>query len=60
MTGTQVNILSVLGHVGQRDITAYAASKDGITNLTRSIAVIYAQLGIRVNADCPGYIQTNL
>ncbi|MBO8155327.1 MAG: glucose 1-dehydrogenase [Bacillaceae bacterium] len=58
--GSIVNNASILGHVGQEGITSYTAAKGGVVNLTRSLGVTYAKNGIRVNAVCPGYIDTPL
>jgi NAD(P)-dependent dehydrogenase (short-subunit alcohol dehydrogenase family) len=61
--GAVVNITSVLALVGTRKhftSHAYAASKGGIISLTRVMAVYYADRGIRVNAVCPGLIETPL
>ncbi len=58
--GSIVNISSIIGSVGQKDITSYAAAKGGVTNQTSSIAVTYANQGIRVNTVSPGYIETAL
>jgi NAD(P)-dependent dehydrogenase (short-subunit alcohol dehydrogenase family) len=55
-----VNIGSVLGVVAQRGATAYCASKAGLHQLTRQMAMDLAPRGIRVNCVAPGYIRTEL
>jgi NAD(P)-dependent dehydrogenase (short-subunit alcohol dehydrogenase family) len=58
--GCVVNIASMLSFFGGGRIPAYSASKGGIVQLTRSLAVAWAADHIRVNAVAPGWISTPL
>jgi meso-butanediol dehydrogenase / (S,S)-butanediol dehydrogenase / diacetyl reductase len=56
--GAIVNVASVAGLVGFRNRAAYCASKGAVIAFTRALAIDHAADGIRVNAVCPGTIET--
>lgn len=58
--GAVVNIASVVGAVGLAGSVGYQASKGGVIQLTRTLAVEWAPHGVRVNAISPGHVGTQL
>ena len=58
--GAIVNMASVLAYHGGALVPAYSASKGGIAQLTKSLALAYAEQRIRVNAIAPGWVRTPL
>ena len=56
--GTIVNMASTAGVQGTPFSIGYAASKHGVVGLTKSLAVEFASRGVRINAVCPGHVNT--
>ena len=56
--GCIVNTASILGTVGHPEAFAYTASKGAVLNLSKTLALEYADKNIRVNTICPGFLDT--
>lgn len=58
--GAVVNVSSITAQVGMMRMAAYSASKGAVDSLTRTLALEWAPLGVRVNAVSPGYFETDM
>ncbi|MFV0499266.1 MAG: 3-oxoacyl-[acyl-carrier-protein] reductase [Bacilli bacterium] len=59
-SGSIINLSSVIGKIGNAGQVNYSASKAGILGMTKSIAKELGGRGVRCNAICPGFIETNM
>jgi meso-butanediol dehydrogenase/(S,S)-butanediol dehydrogenase/diacetyl reductase len=59
-TGNIVNLASTAGMIGQAYCAAYCASKHALVGITKAMAVEYGRTGMRVNAVCPGGVNTGI
>lgn len=57
--GNIVNLASDAGLIGERNLAVYCASKGGVVNMTRAMALEFAP-DVRVNCVCPGYVDTDM
>lgn len=55
-----INVASIMGHRGLRQLAGYSATKGAVLALTKALAVEYAPFAIRVNALAPGFVETAL
>ncbi len=55
-----INVASIMGHRGLRQLAGYSATKGAVLALSKALAVEYAPFAIRVNALAPGFVETAL
>ncbi|KAK0467836.1 uncharacterized protein EV420DRAFT_1501518 [Desarmillaria tabescens] len=60
MRGSIINMSSIAGCIGLKNVTSYVASKHAVVGMTKAAALNHSIDGIRVNAVCPGYVDTPL
>lgn len=58
--GKIINIASISGLVGDRQVLPYCAAKGGVVQITKALALEWARHNIQVNALCPGYVKTSM
>lgn len=58
--GSIINLSSIAGTVGIKNTVAYAASKGGVNQLTRTMGIEWAKRGVRVNAIAPSWFETEM
>lgn len=58
--GKIINIASILGYVGEKQVLPYCVAKGGLLQMTRVLALEWARHNIQVNALCPGYVITEM
>ncbi|PBL02033.1 3-oxoacyl-reductase [Armillaria gallica] len=58
--GSIINMSSIAGCIGLNGVTSYVASKHAVVGMTKAAAISHSVDGIRVNAVCPGYVDTPL
>ena len=58
--GSVIIISSMLGLVGQKERVAYCGAKAGVIGMVKAMALDFADKGVRVNAMCPGFVETPL
>jgi NAD(P)-dependent dehydrogenase (short-subunit alcohol dehydrogenase family) len=56
--GRIINVASILGLVGERQVLPYCVAKGGVIQMTRALALEWAKYNVNVNALCPGYVIT--
>lgn len=59
-SGKIINVASMVGLRGASHLVAYCASKAGLINMTRALALEWAQFGVQVNALAPGFVETDM
>lgn len=56
--GSLINVASIMGERGMRQLVAYSTTKSAVIALSQGLAIEYAAFDIRVNALCPGFVET--